>query len=115
MNFTKMQNAILFIINKSKSDNVRDLLNTEQLFQIGTADQLIAQTIREGIKQEMYYKDIYKVAKRKVKMLADLIGVSEVPSCGSLLGHNSKNALEEEDVAASPSKLESCQTKPSGD
>lgn len=109
MIFTKMQNSLLFIINKAKSDNVRDLLNTEQLFQIGTSDQLIAKTIREGIKLETPYKDIYKAAKRKVQAFADLIGVSEVPSCSSLMGHNSRNAIEEdatekeEEAATSPS------------
>lgn len=119
MAFTKMENQLLFIIDKAKSENLRDMLDTEQLFLVGTADQLIAKAIRDGIREEISYKEIFQTAKRKVEALAEVVGMSEVPASGSMLGHNSRYAIEgekEEDAVTSPSqKPESCENQPDGD
>ncbi len=114
MAFTKMQNNALFIADIAKPKNKRDLLNTEQLFQIGIADQLIAGVIREGIKVGMHYKEIFKAAKRKILAFAELVGVSGVPSLG-LLGHNSKHMheYERQEAVTSCPKPESCRNQPS--
>ncbi len=112
--FTEMENQLLFIIDKAKSENLRDMLNTEQLFLIGTADQLIAKTIREGIRDEIAYKDIFQIAKRKVAALAEVVGVSEVPATESMLGHNSRHMVEadgQEAVTSCP-EPESCKNQP---
>jgi hypothetical protein len=93
--FTSMQNRVLFKVDKAKSKNMRDMLKAEQLFVIGTADQLIAKTIREGIREKIAYKDIFQIAKQKVVALAEVVGISQVPAPESMLGHNSQHMIEE--------------------
>ncbi len=111
--FTEMENRILFIVDKAMQENLRDMLTIEQLFLIGTADQLIAKTIREGIRDEIPYKDIFQIAKRKVAALAEVVGVSEVPAAESLLGHNSQHMIEDgQEAVTSCPEPESLQNQP---
>jgi phage regulator Rha-like protein len=75
--FTKMENSCLFII-AGKYKNIRDMLSTDQLYQIETADKIVDKAIEEGIAKELPYKDIYQLAKSKVQWFASLYGQSEV-------------------------------------
>ncbi len=76
-NFTCMTNALLFIC-ESKFKNLRDILSPSQLLTIGAADQIINKSIRDDMKANVFYKDIYQNAKKKVKIFAELNGKSEV-------------------------------------
>ncbi len=89
-NITKMENKALFFLIEGlqKPKNLRDLLNTFQLFQLGAADKLIADALQEGMNKNMHYKDIYQFAKMKLEHFANLIGASAV---GVIEGDN--NAL----------------------
>jgi len=78
-NITKMVNALLFIC-EDEFKNLRNILTPEQLMIIGSAEQMIGKSIREDMKANVFYKDIYKNIKKKVKIFAELHGKSEVIS-----------------------------------
>jgi phage regulator Rha-like protein len=78
INIAKMENAALFLL-QEKYPNVRDVLNGHQLSVIQTADQIVAKAINEGMYNELFYKDIYKLAKKRVLAMAELVGKSIVP------------------------------------
>lgn len=67
MIITKMTNEIMGITSGS-----RDLLNEKQLKQLSKLEESIDIAIRDGLKAKMEYKDIYKLAKERAKMAAEL-------------------------------------------
>ena len=73
-----MENKALFLL-QEKYPNVRNILNCHQLSVVQTADQIVAKAIEEGMKDEIYYKDIYKIARDRVLAMAELVGKSIVP------------------------------------
>ena len=77
MNFSKMENNSFFII-KEKFPNVRELLDINQLSKIIVADMIVKQAIIDGMEKEMYYKDIFQLAKKKVVELANSLGFKEI-------------------------------------
>jgi phage regulator Rha-like protein len=77
MNFSRMENNAFFII-KDKFPNVRGILNINQLSKIKIADMIIKQAIVEGIENEMYYKDIFKLAKERIINLSNSLGIKEI-------------------------------------
>jgi len=76
-NLAKMENTALFFLDQ-KYPNVRDVLNTNQLFHVSTADDIINKALMDGMDQELNYKDIYKLAKERILQYADLIGRSPI-------------------------------------
>ena len=72
-----MMNTLLFIC-EEKFKSLRDVLSPVQLMVIGSAEQIIGKSLREDMKNEVYYKIIYKNAKEKTKIFAKLHGKSEV-------------------------------------
>jgi len=78
-NITKMMNSLLFIC-EGKFKNLRDILTPEQLMTIGSAEQVIGRSLREDMKANVFYKDIYKNVRKKVELFAELHGKSEVIS-----------------------------------
>lgn len=83
-NFTQMMNILLFIC-ESKFTSLRDVLTPEQLITIGAAEKIIGKSLRDDMKANVFYKDIYKNAKKKVEIFAELNGQSEVLSKQLLL------------------------------
>lgn len=83
-NFTRMMNTLLFIC-ESKFKSMRDVLTPQQLFTIGSAEQIIGKSIRADMENNVFYKDIYLNAKKKVNIFAELNGKSEVLSKQLLL------------------------------
>lgn len=77
-NIAKMENKALFII-EQKFPNVREVLNTQQLMIIATADQIVEKALLEGMEKEMNYKDIYQMAKERVLKFAELMPKTPVP------------------------------------
>lgn len=84
-NITRMENKALFII-AQKFKNVRDLLDGQQLATLSTCDQLVAKTLRDGMKEGLSYKEIYQRAKKDVESLVGLLGQSYVPNQKKLEG-----------------------------
>lgn len=78
-NFTKMQNASLFVITQ-KFKNVRDVLDGQQLAVLSTCDQIVLKSIREGMKEDLFYKDIFQLAKKEVLKFVDIIGRTAIPN-----------------------------------
>ena len=64
-NITKMTNKILGI-----EAGKRYELNAEQLKQLSIAETIVDLAIRDGLKSEMDYKDIYRLAKSRCEGLS---------------------------------------------
>lgn len=77
MNLAKMENSALFFF-EQKYPNLREVMTIKQLMQVATADQLIEKCLLEGMQEELFYKDIYKRARDKVKQYAELLGKSDI-------------------------------------
>jgi len=75
MNITKMENKALFIV-EQKYKNLRDVLGVVELSTIQNADHIVARALRDGMNNKLNYKDIYKLAKERVEMFAELRGKS---------------------------------------
>lgn len=78
-NFTQITNTLLFIC-EGKFKSLRDVLTPEQLMTVGAAEQIIGKALRNDMKDNVFYKDIYKKVKKKVELFAELNGQSEVIS-----------------------------------
>jgi hypothetical protein len=78
MNISKMENKALFLV-EQKYPNLREALGTAELGLIGVADTIVAKAIVEGIERAMHYKNIYKLAKERVEVLASAHGKVAVP------------------------------------
>lgn len=77
MNFAKMENKALFIF-EQKFPNMREVLTIRQLMQVSIADDIIEKAIKEGMEQELFYKDIFKEAKKRIIKYVDIIGQSPI-------------------------------------
>lgn len=75
--FTNMQNQALFILD-GKFKNLRDVMTPSQLMTIGVADRIVKKTIEEGMKGEVYYKDIFRKAKENMILFAQLHGQEKI-------------------------------------
>ncbi len=78
-NLTRMENKSLFII-EQKFKNIRELLDGQQLAILSTCDQAVAKSLRDGMKEDMHYKEIFQKAKQDVLSLVGLLGQSYVPN-----------------------------------
>lgn len=76
-NFTRMTNALLFIC-EGKFQNLRNVLTPKQLMIVGSAELVISKSLRDDMKNNVFYKEIYKNTKKKVELFAELHGQSEV-------------------------------------
>lgn len=63
---------------------LRGSFNSAQLSLIATIELMIAQTVVELMKQNIYYKDIYQIVKKKLQQLVGLISVQEVYSSNNI-------------------------------
>ncbi|MBC8439309.1 MAG: Rha family transcriptional regulator [Deltaproteobacteria bacterium] len=77
MLFTKMVNGLLFIVD-GKFKNLRALMTIPQLMTTATAESVVTKGISDGMKNKMFYKDIYKDVKSRVMAFAELTGQSKV-------------------------------------
>ena len=75
--YTRLANGLLFIV-EGKFKNLREVMTAQQLMTIGSAEQIIDKGLKEGMKKQMFYKDIYKDIKSRVMIFADLHGQSKV-------------------------------------
>ena len=75
--YTGMVNGLLFIV-EGKFKNLRDVMTAPQLMTTGAAEQVVTKGISEGIKNKIFYKDIYKDVKSRVMAFAELTGQSKV-------------------------------------
>lgn len=76
-NISKMENKALFIVER-KYPNLRDVLGVTDLSTIQKADIIVSRALRDGMDDKKRYKDIYKMAKERVEMFAELIGKTPI-------------------------------------
>lgn len=69
-NVTRMTNSLLGI-----EAGVRDSLHANQLKQVAILEGVVDIAIRDGVKAEMPYKDIYQLAKERASHVVKAIGV----------------------------------------
>lgn len=78
-NLTKMLNALLFIVD-GKFKNLRDMMTPIQLLIVSGGDLVIRKALQDGMKKQTHYKEIYRLAKKRVETFAELHGQSEILS-----------------------------------
>jgi phage regulator Rha-like protein len=88
-NITKMENKALFVI-ETKYKNIRDILNLKQLSELKQADEIIEKALDDGMNEKMYYKDIFKLAKKRVTIFSELKGRSIIPELMQIGVNNNK-------------------------
>jgi hypothetical protein len=76
---TKMLNGLLFIVD-GKFKNLRDMMTSRQLMIVSGADLVIEKALKDGMKKQIHYKEIYRLAKERVETFAELHGQSEILS-----------------------------------
>jgi len=87
MNISKMENKALFIV-EQKYKNLRDVLGLADLSTLQNADHIVSRALRHGMDDKLHYKDIYKLAKERVEIFAELRGKSPILT---LAGQNNGN------------------------
>jgi phage regulator Rha-like protein len=68
-NITKMTNSLLGI-----ESGQRDNLSASELKQVAVVESIVDLAIRDGLKAEMPYKDIYQLAKARAALVVPAIG-----------------------------------------
>lgn len=87
IHFSNLAKAYFDIQINLKGKNFRELLSAEHLYKIATADNIIKTAIKAGMKNSLPYKDVYKLAKKKVGQGVELIGGKElIPEFTKLIG-----------------------------
>jgi phage regulator Rha-like protein len=74
---TKMLNGLLFIVD-GKFKNLRDMMTPIQLLIVSGGDLVIKKALTDGMKKQIHYKEIYRLAKERVELFAELHGQSEI-------------------------------------
>jgi len=72
---SNMENKALFFI-EQKYKNLRNVLNTSELSTIQNADHIVLKALIDGMNDKLFYKDIFKLAKKRVEMFAEIRGKS---------------------------------------
>lgn len=60
------------------SKTLKDLLDINQIFTLINADRIVEKALIEGMDKNLYYKDIFKLAKQRVLDFVNLIGKDKV-------------------------------------
>ena len=76
---SKMLNDLLFTV-EGKHKNLRELLTTQQLMTVSSAEQIIDKGLSVGMANKKFYKDIFQEVKGKVEIFVELHGKSSVIS-----------------------------------
>lgn len=84
-NLTIATNKALFDVVNGKPKNMRDHMDSAQLFQVGVADQAIAKALLDGMENGLHYKQIFQNAKAAVNTLSDVVGKSVIDNNVKLL------------------------------
>ena len=73
-NITKMENQSLVPLEflQQKFPNLREVVDRYTLDRLKMCDEIIAQALVDGMQKELYYKEIYKLARERVEIYAEL-------------------------------------------
>lgn len=86
-NITKMEYKALFVL-QQKFPNVREFLNDKQLSHLRTAEHIVQEALRDGMAENMHYKEIYTLAKNRVEEFSKLVKPSIVISMDTIYIQN---------------------------
>jgi phage regulator Rha-like protein len=75
---TTMENKALFIIN-DKFKNLKEVLTPRQLMNSSVCNEIVINALEEGMDKEMFYKDIFQLAKQRVEIFASVMPKTQVP------------------------------------
>lgn len=78
MNYTKLVNKALFILDTKKPKNFRDNLSIAQIHQVAVAENRLIEVLESGMAAGRFYKSISVDAKLAMSLLAAAIGQSVV-------------------------------------
>lgn len=92
ISLTKMLNGLLFIVD-GKFKNLRDMMTSRQLMIVSGADLVIEKALTDGMKKQIHYKEIYRLAKERVEIFAELHGQSEILSQQLILFKSTKRSV----------------------
>lgn len=70
INLTTLTYRALFLVGSAAPQPFRDLLDTMQMTFLTTAEFMVQSALEEGMKQSMFYKDIYQLARDRVTSFA---------------------------------------------
>jgi hypothetical protein len=76
-NITRMLNGLLFVT-EGKFANLREVMTTQQLMTVSSAEQIIDRGLKDGMSRHVFYRDIYQDVKKRVMTFAELHGQSKV-------------------------------------
>ncbi len=76
-NITRMMNGMLFIA-EGKFKNLKEVMTPRQLMAVCSAEQIIENGLEIGMRNKMFYKDVYKDVRQRVQTFADLHGQSKI-------------------------------------
>ena len=75
ISFSRETNKALFILENGKvPKNFRDLLDGILLFHQGSAESIVIKVIYDEMAKGTYYKQIFKIAMKKVRVFAEDVG-----------------------------------------
>ena len=93
MNISRMENRALFIL-EQRFPNIRDVLSGQQLQIIASADIAVARALKFGMGEEMHYKEIYQLAKKRIEEFAEIVGKTPIPIQSILQNTQNSGELE---------------------
>ena len=68
----------LFIVRDHGGKSFRDLLDSMQLSFLAAAEYVAAKALEDGMREQIFYKDIYQLAKQRIESFAVAIPRSNV-------------------------------------
>lgn len=80
---TSMENKALFIV-KDKFPNLKDVLTPRQLMNSAVCNEIVINALEEGMEKNMFYKDIFQMAKQRVETFASVMPKTQVPMIESI-------------------------------
>ena len=81
VSLTTMMNKQLFNL-EGKCDNWRNIMTSDQLGLVRTVEVCIAKSLRDGMKERMFYKDIFQLAKKRVIVLMSVMDKTDLSNKG---------------------------------
>lgn len=80
MIISKMENEALFSLEfvAQSTPNIRDIVEGFQLYSLMIADRIVAKALKDGMAQNLFYKEIYSLARDRVVTLAASLGKTPV-------------------------------------
>ena len=76
--FTNETYKALELLDKNKSTPIRDMFTILALCWLATAESVVQKALKEGMEQELHYKEIYQLAKQRLVEFSKLVTLPPV-------------------------------------